>query len=124
MFSAFQSRPAYEIVDCKAISAEEAAAFKTHQAEDAHKKVGVKKQQCQLAAAQQALLVAVAVAVAVAAQLLLAGAVAAHLLAAACCCNYSSVGPSLQHLEPRASGEALPWLCCSHALFLGPKECI
>jgi len=37
LFSAFQSRPALEIRDCEAISAQEAAAFAAYQAEEAHK---------------------------------------------------------------------------------------
>ncbi len=43
LFSAIQSRLAHEIRDCEAISAQVAAAFKAHQAEEARKKVGVKK---------------------------------------------------------------------------------
>jgi len=43
IFSAFQSRPAHKIRGCKAISAQEAAAFTAHQAEEARKKIGVKK---------------------------------------------------------------------------------
>ncbi len=43
LFSAFQSRPAHEIRDCEAISAQEAAAFAAHQTEEARKKVGVEK---------------------------------------------------------------------------------
>jgi len=75
----------------------------------------------QLAAAQRALLVAVAVA----AQPLLAGAAAAHSLADACCCFYTSAGPSLQLSQSPEFLEMLsPGSAVSHALFLGPGECI